>query len=310
MSLLTSKDIPAFEAYKNACRTEPMCAYSVKPSAGIMLYRWDIRPLEDIRIPQNGEVTVVAHLGGESQVRVFTKDGLSQQCSQPGDITLIPRGQPIKYSLNGSVDFATIHFPANATKLFDKEFGDKLLNLRHCFFAWQDDYVISSVKTLLNMSAPTTSLDKRYTHSVLESLSWHLLKLVSDNCIEPISLSETVSHQLCLDEENYFSTIVTEIETRLNEQIKVEELASIAGLGRTLFYEKFIEYFGQSPYRFIVNRRIEKAKGMLLDNLCSITEIAYNLGFSSASHFSSSFKSVTGMTPKEFLEKTRNSVHK
>src|SRR5690606_9779294 len=263
MSLITSKYIPAFEAYKNACRTEPMCAHSVKPSAGISLYRWDIRPLEDIRIPQNGEVTVVAHLGGEGQVKVFTKDGLSRQCSLPGDITLIPRGQPIKYSLNGSIDFATIHFPANATKIFDKKFGDKLLSLRHCFFAWRDDYVISSVKNLLNMDAPSTSLDKRYAHSVLESLSWHLIKLVSDDAIEPISLPESVSHQLFFDEKTHFSTIVTEIETRLNEQIKVEELATIAGLGRTLFYEKFIEHFGQSPHRFIINRRIEKAKGML-----------------------------------------------
>ncbi|AKH67772.1 DNA-binding domain-containing protein, AraC-type [Spongiibacter sp. IMCC21906] len=290
----------AFDVYTKACRTTPMIEHRDKPSTGISLYRWDLKPVKEVRIPKNGEVTVAVHLGGNSQVRVFTEEGVSQRFSRPGDITLVPSGQPIKYLLDGSVDFATIHFPASAANIFGKNVGDDLLNLRDCLFAVRDDYVIASVLALFNATHSASSLSKRYSRSVLESLSWHLLRLVSEQKFDPVRLPEPGSQISFNKGGNNFSIIAEEIENRLSEPLKIEALADRAGMGRTTFCEQFTKHFGTPPHRFIVDRRIAKAKQLLIESHYSITDIAYELGFSSASHFSSTFKSTIGITPKNY----------
>jgi len=290
----------AFEVYTKACRTSPMLEHRDKPSTGISLYRWDLKPIKEVRIPRNGEVTVAVHLGGDSRVRVFTENGISEQYSRPGDITLVPSGQPIKYLIDGSVDFATIHFPASAANIFGKNFGDDLLKLRHCLFAVRDDYVIASVKSLFNLVNSPSLLSKRSARSALESLSWHLLRRVSEEAFEPVLLPDQSSGMPSQNEARRFSMVVAEIQLRLDQQLKIGDLADVAGMGRTAFCEQFTKYFGKSPHRYIVEQRISKAKQFLSESSFNITDIAYELGFSSASHFSASFKSTTGMTPREF----------
>lgn len=61
----------------------------------------------------------------------------------------------------------------------------------------------------------------------------------------------------------------------------------------------FRQSCGVSPYGFILNRRIDRARGMLADG-DPIAEIASACGFSSQSHLTRMFKAVTGATPSSY----------
>ncbi len=62
----------------------------------------------------------------------------------------------------------------------------------------------------------------------------------------------------------------------------------------------FSELEGMSIKQYQINQKIEKIKELLLYNELSLTEISYQLGYSSLAHLSNQFKKVTGLTPSEF----------
>jgi AraC-like DNA-binding protein len=68
---------------------------------------------------------------------------------------------------------------------------------------------------------------------------------------------------------------------------------------------------GVTIEQYMINLRIEKVKELLVYDQLSLTEIAYQLGFSSVHHLSAQFKKVTGLTPSHFKkirEEKRKSV--
>jgi AraC-like DNA-binding protein len=60
---------------------------------------------------------------------------------------------------------------------------------------------------------------------------------------------------------------------------------------------------GTTPYRYILNARIERAKIILATRTLSIAQVALAVGFSSQSHFSAAFRKHTGMSPRRFERK-------
>jgi AraC family transcriptional regulator len=82
-------------------------------------------------------------------------------------------------------------------------------------------------------------------------------------------------------------------------QISLTQLACVAGLSPFHFSHAFRWSTGASPYRFLRNVRIERATDLLKSSRLSVTEIALRCGFSSASHFASTFHRAVGVTPSE-----------
>lgn len=70
----------------------------------------------------------------------------------------------------------------------------------------------------------------------------------------------------------------------------------------------FTEVKGTTIQEFIIMHKIEKAKELIMYDEMSLSEIAYTLNYSSAAHFSTQFKKVTGLTPTYFkrLKKQRD----
>ncbi len=87
-----------------------------------------------------------------------------------------------------------------------------------------------------------------------------------------------------------------------NPEFSVEMLAQEVGLSRTHLHRKMKEMTGLSTSDFIRNLRLRQAADLLKSGQCTVTQIAYAVGFSNQAHFSSAFKKVYGMTPKEYME--------
>ncbi|OHV78115.1 AraC family transcriptional regulator [Ensifer sp. LCM 4579] len=85
--------------------------------------------------------------------------------------------------------------------------------------------------------------------------------------------------------------------SRLNGDLTVEELASACNLSQATFLRAFRESMGKTPYRWLLQQRIEKAVDLLQFSQTSLKEIATICGFSDQSHFTRAFVQVMGAAP-------------
>jgi AraC-like DNA-binding protein len=95
------------------------------------------------------------------------------------------------------------------------------------------------------------------------------------------------------------------IEASLDQDIGLHELAAIVGLSASHFSHAFKEAYGVSPYRFVLQRRIMRAKALLVSTNETIAEIALRVGFSSQSLFTKKFSSYTGFSPTSYRAANR-----
>lgn len=90
----------------------------------------------------------------------------------------------------------------------------------------------------------------------------------------------------------------------LTEEIALEELADICELSLSRFKQKFKQQMGMTPREFVNYHKIELAKGQLEEG-CSITDIAMELGFTTSNYFSVVFKRFTSFSPSEYMRRNQ-----
>jgi AraC family transcriptional regulator len=95
------------------------------------------------------------------------------------------------------------------------------------------------------------------------------------------------------------------VEENLASGIKLSDLANIAELSPRHFCRSFKVATGTTPYRYVLQRRIARAKVYLSVGKFSVTEIAFRLGFSSHSHFSYCFQKEVGVSPRKYEQRRR-----
>ena len=71
------------------------------------------------------------------------------------------------------------------------------------------------------------------------------------------------------------------------------------------FSRAFKQATGSAPHQFVIARRVRRAQLLLAAGSCSQAQIAYETGFASQSHFASTFRRVTGMTPGQYRRTAR-----
>ena len=91
-----------------------------------------------------------------------------------------------------------------------------------------------------------------------------------------------------------------------NPDFDVEMLCKEMGVSRAKLYRKVKAITNLSPAEVIRNIRLECAAEMLRTSGQTATEIAYLTGFGSYNHFSDYFKSIYGVSPKNYKDKYRN----
>jgi AraC-like DNA-binding protein len=84
------------------------------------------------------------------------------------------------------------------------------------------------------------------------------------------------------------------------QPLDVDALARDAAMSPGHFSRSFKAAYGESPYGYLMTRRIERAMALLQRGDLSVTEICFEVGCSSLGSFSSSFSKLVGMTPSEY----------
>ncbi len=89
----------------------------------------------------------------------------------------------------------------------------------------------------------------------------------------------------------------------LDKDFGIEKLGKDLGMSRTNFFSRIKQATDMSPSRFVMKFRLEKAATLLWKNGQSISDIAYQVGFSSTAYFSKCFKMEFGKKPSEYAHK-------
>lgn len=84
------------------------------------------------------------------------------------------------------------------------------------------------------------------------------------------------------------------------EPLEVDDLARAAGLSKAHFSREFRRTFGESPYVYLLTRRLERAAALLRDTDHSVAEICLEVGLQGVGSFTTSFKRMYGMTPTAY----------
>ena len=95
------------------------------------------------------------------------------------------------------------------------------------------------------------------------------------------------------------------IEVHLAEDLSLTVVAEESGYSRFHFHRLFKATTGVPLYRFILIRRVERAKELLLLTEDSLTEIAAEVGFCDHGHLARHFKAITGLSPSQFRSQSR-----
>lgn len=95
-------------------------------------------------------------------------------------------------------------------------------------------------------------------------------------------------------------TVCEYIEAHLERPLRLAELAAVAGVGVRQFGAMFKAATGWSPHRYVLRRRIERAKTLMGDPRLSLGAIAQAVGFASLSQFSRVFRQHMGTTARSY----------
>lgn len=94
--------------------------------------------------------------------------------------------------------------------------------------------------------------------------------------------------------------MVEYIQHNYTEKLSLTDIAASGSCCKTKCSDLFKQYLHVSPGKYVIDYRLEKSIDRLLQKKGSITEIAYDFGFSSPSHYCESFRKNYGLTPKEY----------
>ena len=89
-------------------------------------------------------------------------------------------------------------------------------------------------------------------------------------------------------------------DSRYYEPLEVDDLARAAGLSKAHFSREFRRTFGDSPYVYLLTRRLERAAALLRTTDYSVAEVCLEVGLQGIGSFTTSFKRMYGMTPTQY----------
>jgi AraC family transcriptional regulator len=140
--------------------------------------------------------------------------------------------------------------------------------------------------------------EKRFLdHILVDALNTALAVKMVRHFIDPSKIAPPPSNGLSRER---LQRVRDYIEAHLGDRMTLADLAGVASLSPYHFSRSFKLALGINPQRYLIQRRLERAKTLMLRTDQSVARIAQEAGFADQSHLTSIFRRETGMTPGQF----------
>jgi len=212
----------------------------------------------------------------------------------PRQIGTIPPGASSKWRVDGEADVLLIYlhkemFTRVATEALEINPVDELRPILGETDALLEQLALAILSSLRSR-APENKL---YVEAIGQMVAAHLIRNYSRNTSRPLVVGPSLTRP-------GLRRALELIEASLDQDLTLDSLAATANLSPFYFSRSFKEKVGVSPHQYLIRRRIERSKEMLRGFQDSLVEIALSVGFSSQSHFTSTFHRHVGVTPNEY----------
>ena len=101
---------------------------------------------------------------------------------------------------------------------------------------------------------------------------------------------------------NPVSAVLEYVRGHLSEPLTVADLADLVNLSPSAFAHLFRDVTGRSPYQFVKEIRLDRARELLVDGDFTVARISKEVGYASVSHFISEFRGRFGATPRAYCD--------
>lgn len=177
------------------------------------------------------------------------------------------------------------------------EISDKILYKKLCSLPMSINTEGYGIKAIFqSLFSEITSKDFYYS-DIIEIKFRELITLLY-RCSEH-QLTSTTEDTPSTDK---FAPVINYINQHLQEQITLQILADTVHMESIYFLKKFKQIMGITPMNYVRNIRINRAKNLLLHSDMNVTQISAAVGFLTIHHFSSVFKTMTGLSPSEYRD--------
>jgi AraC family transcriptional regulator len=139
---------------------------------------------------------------------------------------------------------------------------------------------------------------RMYVDTAASFLATHLIENYSKlgNATTLHNSANALSHQDLQRVDDY-------IDNYLDRDVGLEELANVLNMSQSYFRRLFKQTTGLSPYKYLIDRRLDKASRLLVNTNLEIAEIAELVGFSSHRNFCRIFHQYLSLSPLEYRQK-------
>ena len=236
-------------------------------------------------VPQ-GFASVRGEIGGER---------LATERWTPGHIVLLPAGSQSVWNI-GAPGAPLIHLHVSPTRLLALAESEPMLKQRTRLSATvnREDSVLAALaesivrEIRLNQAGSTILID-----SLFQSLCIQLLRGYAEDALTTARRPHLIAPFRLKRAQDF-------IEEHLEQHIGLEEIAAAAGLSAFHFARCFKEATGLAPYRYVLLRRVERAKDLLENTAQTLAEVALACGFATQQHLTEIFRTHTGLPPGRY----------
>lgn len=230
--------------------------------------------------------------------QIETEEGTAPLHSTPGDIWINPPNTPFSHHIDEPCYFVILAIEKQ-TFLDNCPLGIKGKALKFLNNYNLVDQTISGIIELFLIEAKANGRNgTAYMQNLLSLLSTHYVQNYS-NYFDLLEANLTASKF----DQNQVTKIDEYIEQNISAHITIEDLADLLHCSKYYFLREFKKFVGNTPYQYLMSKRLTKAKHLLQTQESNIASVAYELGFNDQAHFTRAFKNEFAMTPGQYLKR-------
>jgi AraC family transcriptional regulator len=232
---------------------------------------------------------VMVWSGGKSEVTLQEPVQRHRFLRHAGTIDLIPKGTVLEEVswLGQASTCVAVTFDSGRV---ERALGaPAVLEPEHLRVALADAHVVELVHQLRTQARTGQPWGSLY----VEALSLTLASYVYGRYGTRATSQEQEARPDPLD----WQRLIAFVEDHLGQELGVSDLAAVMGYSPDHFAKLFKGAFEVTPYQYVLERRIARAKGLLRARARSIAEVAVTCGFSSQAHLCAAFRARVGITP-------------
>lgn len=278
------------QALAQCLRAVPRSTSALLGWEGVRVCNWATR-VNEYQLPAVPEFIVALHTSGESVERDGAIEGLGSR-SLPGQGTIRPPGLSDSYRPHGPFCCTTAHVSISRVQAIAEAIAhpSPVTDVPYRF-GINDPLLTTLLTTLARELESPAQYSSLLADHLVDALILHVLrgahparKPEPSGSLSPATLAR----------------VRARVEDCLAFPVAVADLAIEARLSTFHFSRAFKHATGQSPHRYLTERRIERAKSLLQYGDLPICRIALESGFTSQQHFTGMFRRFTGVPPAAY----------